>query len=179
MKKQSGATLVEVLIALVVFAVGVGGMAGLQLRSLSMSIDSTQRTVVLAKTQDLADRMRSNRRAISTTYSGVYSRAFCAVEPAENCADSNRGGAVSCTADQMAAFDLWDVFCRADSGMEGAVVDWQTQVTCTNGCANLGDQVTISVNWVSRTVDTNNNIDNTVAAGVDPTQDNLILRFIP
>lgn len=181
MKYQRGVSLIEVLIALVVFAIGIGGLAGLQLRSLSMSIDSTQRTVVLAKSQDLADRIRSNQGAIAT-YLGVYDNVggYCATEPAINCADSNAGAAVACTAQQMAAFDLWDVFCRNRSGLNAGVAEWQTQVTCaTSGCT-MGDQITIATTWVSRTVDTNKDLNVAVgAAGVDPTLDRLILSFVP
>ena len=59
-KYQRGVGLIEVLVALLVFAIGVVGMAGLQLRTISMSIDSTQRSVVIAKscllyTSDAAD----------------------------------------------------------------------------------------------------------------------------
>ena len=57
---QRGVGLIEVLIALVVFALGVVGMAGLQLRTMSITLDSAQRTYVVTKSQDIADRIRAN-----------------------------------------------------------------------------------------------------------------------
>ena len=51
---QRGVGLIEVLIALVVFALGVVSMAGLQLRTMSITLDSAQRTYVVTKSQDLS-----------------------------------------------------------------------------------------------------------------------------
>lgn len=183
MNKQRGVSLIEAMIALVVFALGVGGMAGLQLRSLSMSMDSKQRSVVLAKSQELADRMRSNSASLPT-YIGTFQNndgSYCSVEPADNCADSNSGSAAACTGQQMAVFDLWDVFCRNDSGMDNTVIEWTTNVTCSSATCAVGlDTVTISTTWVSRTGDTNKDLTVTTGAtGIDPTQDQLLLSFTP
>lgn len=185
MKQQHGVSLIEVMIALVVFAVGVGGMAGLQLRSLSMSMDSKQRAVVLAKSQELADRMRSNFGSLSAyvkddTFDNSDG-SYCSTEPAAICADSNSGSAASCSGEQMAEFDVWDVFCRDDSGMNDSVIDWRTDITCTSSPCMAGiDTVTISTIWVSRTGDTNKDLVVTTGAnGSDPTQDHLILSFTP
>ena len=68
---QSGIGLIEVLIALVVFALGVVAMAGLQLATISMTMDSTQRTYVISKSQDIADRIRSNGIPASTYLTGT------------------------------------------------------------------------------------------------------------
>lgn len=184
MIKQRGVSLIEVLIALVVFAIGVGGMAGLQLRSLSMSIDSTQRSVVLAKSQELADRIRSNSGSIADYATGTAFNNtggnYCNTLPANNCADSNQGIAATCSGSQMALYDLWDVFCRVDSGMNASVVDWSTAISCASSPCAVGDAITISTNWVSRTGDTSKDLVVTTGANaVDPTTDSLILSFVP
>lgn len=180
MRNQSGISLIEVLIALVVFAVGVGGMVGLQLRSVGMSLDSKQRAIVIAKSQELADRMRSNR-AFLTDYVGSYSNAggtYCATLPAANCADSNLGSATVCGGVQLAAFDVWDVFCQEDSGVNESVINWATEITCsTAGCVAGRDTVTISTDWVARTGDTNKDLVGNAA--IDPSQDQLTMSFTP
>ncbi len=182
MRNQSGITLVEVLIALVVFAIGVGGMAGLQLRSIGMSVDATQRAIVVAMSQELADRMRSNSAGMPD-YVGDYNNLngnYCATKPDENCADSNEGEAVACDAAQMAAFDLWDVFCRADSGINGSIIDWQTEINCTSvTCDSPLDTVTITTDWISRTADTDADLAGTAGSADDKTIDSLTLSFIP
>lgn len=182
MKRQSGLSLIEVLIALVIFAIGVGGMLGLQLRSLSMSVDASQRTVVLAKSQELADRMRSNSAGI-TDYLGTFSNAgggYCAAPPANNCSDSNSGPASTCSASEMASYDLWDVFCRVDTGMNDTIIDWTTAVTCTSAACNSPlDTVTVTTNWISKTADTDEELAATAGTATDRTIDTLTLDFIP
>ena len=180
MKGQRGISLIEAMIALVVFAIGVGGMVGLQLRSVSMSLDSKQRSIVIAKSQELADRMRSNRGFL-TSYVGTYSNAggtYCSTLPAANCADSNIGSAAVCSGTELAAFDVWDVFCQADSGLDDSVIDWSAEITCTGGgCLAGQDTVTISTGWVARTGDTNKDLVGNAAN--DPSRDELIMSFTP
>lgn len=185
---ENGVGLIEVLIALVVFALGVVGMAGLQLRTLSMSLDATQRSVVIAKSQDIADRIRSSGAAPSA-YAGTYTSANCATVPGVVCSDSGLGNAGSCSAAQMAAFDVWDVFCgsntnnEAESGLEGNVVSWSTVISCNSGCGGPGAQMTIATSWISRANDTDatvsegtvTNVDGSTASAVT---DQLTLSFI-
>lgn len=182
MKLQSGVSLIEVLIALVVFAIGVGGMAGLQLRSLSMSVDASQRSIVLAKSQGLADRMRSNPAGIPG-YLGTYNNiggAYCATAPANNCSDSNSGIATTCSAAEMAAFDLWDVFCRTSTGVDDSIIDWSTTITCTSAaCSAALDTVTVTTSWISKTADTDEELAATAGSAADQTVDSLTLDFIP
>jgi len=60
--QQRGFTLIEVLVAIVILAVGLVGIAGLQAQSLRNSQDSYFRTQANAFATDLADRMRANSR---------------------------------------------------------------------------------------------------------------------
>ena len=129
---QRGVGLIEVLIALVVFALGVVGMAGLQLRTISMSIDSTQRSMVIAKSQDMADRIRSSGAAPSA-YVGTYDNTLCPSQPA-SCADTDLNNAANCSVSQMVTFDVWDVFCATNLGLESGVSQWTTVINCNSGC---------------------------------------------
>ncbi len=179
MKQQLGISMIEVLIALVVFAIGVGGMAGLQLRSMSMSVDATQRAVVLAKSQELADRIRSNTAGMST-YINTFNnndQSYCAARPAEMCSDSSAGDAVSCNEIQMATFDLWDVFCEVPTGLNSSVIQWNTDIACTSStCDGAQDTVTITTTWVSKTSDSNKDLASTTSAAIT---EQLILSFVP
>ena len=63
MNKQRGFTLIEILIAIVVFSIGLLGLAGLQLTSFRNVHDAHLRSVATLMAYDMADRMRANRVA--------------------------------------------------------------------------------------------------------------------
>ncbi len=60
---QRGTTLIEVLIALVVLAIGLLGMALLQVTSVQSNHSAYYRSQVTLLASDMADRMRANRTA--------------------------------------------------------------------------------------------------------------------
>jgi type IV pilus assembly protein PilV len=61
--KQNGFTMVEVLVALVVLAIGLLGIAALYLNSLQSGRTAIYRTQAVNLAADLADRIRANRTA--------------------------------------------------------------------------------------------------------------------
>lgn len=60
---QRGATLIEVLIAVIVLAVGLLGLAGLQASSVQANQSAYYRSQATLLASDIADRMRANRTA--------------------------------------------------------------------------------------------------------------------
>ena len=62
-RRQSGVSLIEILIALVILSIGLLGMMALQARTLSLNHSSYQRTQAVNLSYDIADRMRANRRS--------------------------------------------------------------------------------------------------------------------
>lgn len=60
MNKNAGFTLIEVLIAMLVLAVGLLGLAGLQATSLRNNQSAYNRSQAIQLAYDLADRMRAN-----------------------------------------------------------------------------------------------------------------------
>ena len=188
---QRGVGLIEVLIALVIFAIGVVGMAGLQLGTISVTMDSTQRSYVVAKSQDVADRIRSNGIDPSM-YLGTYNAPgtnYCDTAAAvTSCADSENDDVAACTPDQLQAFDLFDVFCVGDGGFENQaedrqqVLEWQTVISCeypvagvmtnTTDCNELGATVIIETSWFGRSVSNDVN-------AADQQRESMTLRFVP
>jgi type IV pilus assembly protein PilV len=68
-RSQSGFTLLEVLIALLILAVGLLGLAALHTVGLRSNHSAYQRTQATILTYDMMDRLRSNRnRAMSGNY---------------------------------------------------------------------------------------------------------------
>src|SRR5262245_61899348 len=97
--RQTGFTMVEVLVALVVLAIGLLGIAALYLNSLQSGRTAIYRTEAINMAADLADRIRMNRTA-QAAYGSLYADVEVAV-PA--CATT--GG---CTDAQLASQDLFD-----------------------------------------------------------------------
>lgn len=64
--RQRGATLIEVLIAIVVLSIGLLGLAGLQVTSVQSNHSAYQRSQASLLANDLADRMRANRTQAQT-----------------------------------------------------------------------------------------------------------------
>lgn len=63
--KQKGVGLIEVLVALVILALGILGFAALQLRAMDAAQEATEQTVAMSTARDLAERMRINRAGLT------------------------------------------------------------------------------------------------------------------
>lgn len=61
-RKTSGVSLIEVLVAIVIFSFGMLGLAGLQTRLMTYSQSSLMRSQAMALTDDVLDRMRVDRQ---------------------------------------------------------------------------------------------------------------------
>jgi type IV pilus assembly protein PilV len=110
LRRARGVTLIEVLVTMVIVAVGLLGLAGLQVRGLSIQKDAHGRSIATQLALDIADRMRSNAGVVgnygfTTTYGASYA------SPTTRCDQ-----ATPCTAAQQAAFDLDQWLVRVRGG---------------------------------------------------------------
>jgi type IV pilus assembly protein PilV len=96
-KPCGGFTMVEMLVALVVLAVGMLGVASLFAVTLQSSGSAISRMQAVNLASDIADRIRANRKA-GAAYEGMGANNNCAGKAL---------GTVKCTADQMAANDIF------------------------------------------------------------------------
>jgi type IV pilus assembly protein PilV len=94
---QSGFTLVEAMVSLVVLSVGMIGIAALYAQGLGAGRTAIYRTQAVNLVGDIADRIRSNRRG-QIAYAGGAANNGC---------DPQTGGGVDCAPAQMAAHDLF------------------------------------------------------------------------
>ncbi len=93
--RAQGFSLVEAMVALVVLAVGMLGIAGLYVTTLRSSGGAIYRQQAVGLAEDLADRIRANRTA-NVAYQGAAANNNC-----------YGAAAVDCTPAQMAANDLF------------------------------------------------------------------------
>lgn len=98
-RQQRGFNLLEVLVSLVVLALGLLGLAAMQNLSLKSTHQSMQRTQANMAISDMIDRMRANPTGVR---SGSYSLAsYTSTPPAStDCASA------SCTSAAMASYDM-------------------------------------------------------------------------
>lgn len=109
MNKNSGFTLVEVLIAVIVLSFGLLGLAGLQARGLNNNLSSYNRSQAAQLAYDMADRIRANSAQANKYLSSnmTPSAATCRTTSGSTCVDC-LGSTRSCTAVQLAEKDLYD-----------------------------------------------------------------------
>jgi type IV pilus assembly protein PilV len=128
-RSQRGFTLVEVLVALVVMAVGLLGIAGLYVEGLRAGRTSVYRSAAVTLASDMADRIRANPQG---GYAGTGPGAD------NDCVN----GGVDCDANQMAGDDwfrwLADIDRRLPPGAT-ATIDVQDLAPVT--------QFVITVSW--------------------------------
>lgn len=131
---QAGFTLVEVMIAMVVFGIGLLGLAGLQATSLMNEHSSYTRSQAVLLAYEMADRMRANPDGgtdyeTATTEAAAditgYSTTLCTANP--------------CTPANMAIYDLggWK------AALPNLLVSGQGQIVNTVGTSTY----TITVHW--------------------------------
>lgn len=90
LKRQKGFTLIEIMVAVVVLAIGLLGLAGLQMTSLRFNSSAYLRSQATNLAYDMADRMRVNAVAArGGGYDGV------AVEPNRTCGVVTATGTVA------------------------------------------------------------------------------------
>ncbi|MHA3983874.1 type IV pilus modification protein PilV [Acinetobacter venetianus] len=105
-KHQRGMGLMEILVALLVLAIGVLGFIALQYRAVEATSESSYRVQAINVARDLAERVRVNRGALATYESEIQTPANQSGF-AKNCFEE------SCSTTELADFDVAQVFQRA------------------------------------------------------------------
>lgn len=97
---QGGFSLIEVMVALLVLAIGLLGLAGLQTLGLKFNTQSYQRTQAVLNAYDIVDRIRANAGGIAAA---VYDDIGINAAPPGSPPDC---GAIACDNTQMADYDV-------------------------------------------------------------------------
>lgn len=144
LQRQSGFTLVEVLVAALLLSIGLVGLAGLQAAALANNQSSFMRSQVTALAYDLADRMRAN--VVGANANGYDPSAFAVVPTCK----SNAG----CTPAQLAQNDIaeWNtaIGTYLPMGQGWVCIDSTPNdgTTAANPqCDGTGTQFTVKIWW--------------------------------
>ena len=133
--RQRGVSLIEVLVAVVLMAFGLIGIAAMQTAAISNNVLSGQYTQAATLAQNMAERMRGNRDAV---INGSYNFVAGAVgNPPVNCATA------SCSSANQASWDLavWYAsvapnvtLSNVTAGPSANLAGGQVSIACTSGC---------------------------------------------
>lgn len=158
-RKQKGLSLIEVLVALVVFAFGMLGAAGLQLATLKSNKFAASSAAAISLAREYGELMQTFPSAVMTTSSGSSSffidtnTAFASPNPSLCTANS-----ATCTTAQLAQSSLEDWAARVKLALPGgrAEVCRTSEPRNASGdlqwgaCDNIGDLVVVKMGWIAK-----------------------------
>ena len=142
-KLCSGVGMLEFLVALLIFSVGMLGLLSAQLVGKKANFEASQRSVALTLARDILERMRANPGQIPDyQVSGVGDKANRLPRPAADC------DVAACSAQELAVFDIWQWeslllgYSEQDSaGYTGGLL---TPRACI---ASSGGAVDVTISW--------------------------------
>lgn len=110
MSSQKGVGLVEVLVALLILAVGILGFVALQYRAVEATSEAINRVQAMNIARDMAERIRANRDGLA-----AYETQIGTDSATNQAAASKNCMTAKCKADELADFDVSQVIAKADS----------------------------------------------------------------
>ncbi|MEJ2403882.1 MAG: type IV pilus modification protein PilV [Candidatus Thiodiazotropha sp.] len=139
-----GMTIIEVLIAAIVIAVGLLGVAAMQVTALQGSSNAAFRTRSIELASALTDRINANRDALNIYADTVADTCDNPPDPICSMAPGGSAGDASdCTPGQMAIYDVWDIACKVEKELPpGSTLD----INCPGGCPAL-QHMSIEISW--------------------------------
>lgn len=101
--KACGFSLIEALVTVLVFSIGMLGVAGLQLTAKKANYEAVQRTTATLLAEDMIERLRANASQLSYFVGKEVTGSTISSEPTPTCTSTSL-----CTPAQLAAHDLWE-----------------------------------------------------------------------
>lgn len=156
--RQKGLSLIEVLVALVIFAFGMLGAAGLQIATLKSNKFSVSSAVAISLAREYGELMQTFPNTALTKPAGSGPLFIDTDALTGTTAALCTGISATCTTDQLAqaSLDDWSIRVRA------ALPAGRAQVCRTSepldsagdlkwgGCDNVGDLVFVKIGWLAR-----------------------------
>lgn len=105
-RRQSGFSLIEVLVTVAIVAFGLMGLIALMLKGLQANAESTLRSIAINQAYDMADRMRANFTGIAAgSYTDVVPTCPIDTAAGENVAAPTTSGLTACSGSDVATKD--------------------------------------------------------------------------
>ena len=151
-KRHLGFSMIEVLVALVIIAIGLLGMAGLQGFSISSSYNAHLRTQATSLAQGIIDRMRANREQ---AVDGAYDTNFDEAPTSSIDCIAN-----ACDTSDIRTFDLLEWKCNLGKFANNSIcLPLVSQSTLPLGDGEItqdNGQIRVTVQWSDTAGDTHN-----------------------
>ena len=145
-RHTSGLTLIEVLITLFVFAIGLLTVAGMQAIAKKANFEAVQRTTATFLAYDIIERMRANSQTLASYLTAGVGQGSLAA-PGTDCS------AAACSEAELAAYDLYEweraVDGRAEESAEGGAAGGLVLPTAcgTGPAAGTAGVYTVAIAW--------------------------------
>ena len=175
--RQSGFTLIEVMVAIVILSFGLLGVAGMMVKGIQFTHSAQQRSVGTLLAYDMIDRMRSNQAGVALADipagGGNYNRATSNVSAVGSpyiiskpaCVGATAAPTGTCSAGDMADQDSseWQqaiaarlgngvgIVCRDSSNSAGSY----NGTVITHGCDGVGPKYAVKIYWLDDRTDSN------------------------
>ncbi|MDE1460533.1 type IV pilus modification protein PilV [Spartinivicinus poritis] len=178
--KQQGIGLIEVLITILVIAIGLLGLAGMQAQSMKSTYQSGQRSQAIWMAQELAERMRANPSAVSNQHylNAINTvRAEITANPGSDKPCSTPSPACNasiCNEEQLARYDVWELFCADTSTTPLPRVN--PYLVCTPASCADGSDLHITLEWEEAQTNLQRTTKTTGSGSDNPTVE-LIIRL--
>jgi type IV pilus assembly protein PilV len=163
-RQNSGFTLVEVLVSIVVLSFGLLGMVGLQAASLQANRDARLQSNAIVLARELAEMMRGNKDVALLTAANPYLGAFSSpLVPASPQYCLNVGSTCASKED-VASAELTEWLARVDAELPSAEVKICHDATPFDGSGLPGwactdavtDPIVVKIGWTRNTKRTGN-----------------------
>lgn len=143
---ESGFSLIEVLVALLVLAIGLIGLAGLQSSSIRFNHNSYLRGQAVILVNDLVDRMRANKAAVDQ---GITDGAGNGYNNVSGGQIANCSNATGCTSSEMAVTDVaqWQQLIAATLPPDSNGAATGSVRLCGAGDACSSPSYIVTINW--------------------------------
>lgn len=149
LKKQHGFSLLEVLISMVIIAVGLLGLSGLQIASLKGTTNAHSRNVASLLVMELSERMRANPLGVA----GAHYDNDVACNAAAK--ESSCRGTTECTPKELARFDVLEVMCGVkqsksvlrEGGAAHLLPAGTLKVACKGSCGDVNAIHNVTLGW--------------------------------
>lgn len=143
LRASTGVGMLELLVALLVFSVGMLGLISAQLVAKRAGFEAAQRSVATNLARDMLERMRANPVLIDAYRNAeLGDEANRLPAPATHCDRAN------CSATQLAAFDLWQweawLLGQNEQGVDGGLAGLVAPRACIT---TDGGHAIVAISW--------------------------------